>query len=155
MKILFLDFDGVLNSVDNMESNYFLWKNKPEHKSKDKFGDLFDQRCVNWLTYIILKTECKLVVSSTWRIAGLNTLREMWLERQLPGELYSITGVHYTGTRGGEIEQWLTENKYVINYCIVDDANDMLDHQPLVQTNPIYGLDKQSAISIINILNKN
>ena len=153
MKILFLDFDGVLNPLDNMYSNYYLWKKNPDHKSKDGYGDLFDQRCVNWLEYIILKTNCKLVISSTWRMSGLNVMRRMWEDRNIKGEIYSITSQLPGAIRGSEIAKWLKENKYVQSYYIVDDNNDMWEDQLLVQTDPVYGLDRSSAIKIINILN--
>lgn len=155
MKILFLDFDGVLNSLDNKEANYFLWKNNPDHKSKDRFGDLFDERCVNWLSYIILRTDCKIVISSTWRLQGLKTMEEMWKERNLPGELIGITPSISDSLRGQEVKHWL-ENKTIStiqSYCIVDDDIDMIENQPLVKTNPQYGLTKKEAVEIINILN--
>jgi len=154
MKILFLDFDGVLNSIDNMEANHFLWKNNPQHKSKDFFGDLFDQRCINWLHYIILKTNCKLVISSTWRVIGLNNIKNMWKARDLPGEIYSSTPVLSNAHRGNEIAEWLSKNEYITSYCIVDDENDMIENQSFVQTDPIYGLNKGSSSQIITILNK-
>jgi len=156
MRILFLDIDGVLNSLDNMEANYFLWKNKPKHKSKDRFGDLFDQRCVNWLNYIILKTDCKIIISSTWKLNGLDALNEMWEERELPSIIVDATPNIENAIRGEEIEAWLKYNKGfdLESYCIVDDNDDMLEGQPLVQTNPRFGLTKEEAVKIIQILNK-
>lgn len=52
MKILFLDIDGVLNSFDNMIASGNVWQLNNQIKSRDQFGMLFDNRCVNWLTYI-------------------------------------------------------------------------------------------------------
>jgi hypothetical protein len=159
MKILFLDFDGVLNSLDNMEANYFLWKSGIQHKSKDRFGDLFDQRCVNWLTYIVMKTNCKIVISSSWRKSGKFAMIEVWEERKMPGYLIGTTPILEDQLRGYEIKEFLLQEEMigggnVESYCIVDDDNDMLEGQPLVQTNPIYGLDKTAAIQVMNILNK-
>ena len=67
-KVLFLDIDGVLNGQDNMYSRLELWRKNPDKfKTRDEFGDLFDERSVRWLQYIINKTDCKIVISSTWR----------------------------------------------------------------------------------------
>lgn len=162
MKILFLDIDGVLNSMDNEYSRLYLWKLGLE-KSRDEYGDLFDERCVRWLKYIIDKTGCKIVISSTWRKSGLLAMQDMWKYRKLPGEVIDITPLtvdsklftkYYSeiADRGYEIQQWLEENDEYI-YCIVDDEYDMLEHQNFVQTNKKFGLDYQSAKDIIRILN--
>lgn len=45
MKILFLDIDGVLNSMDNEYSRLYLWK-KGVEKSKDEYDMLRHQNFV-------------------------------------------------------------------------------------------------------------
>ena len=42
MKILFLDIDGVLNSIDNDYALCTLWEINKQNKSRDEFGVLFD-----------------------------------------------------------------------------------------------------------------
>lgn len=166
MKVLFLDFDGVLNSMDNMIVQGNLWNINNIHKSRDEFGHLFDERCVRWLRYIVEKTECKIVVSSTWRLSGLNTMKLMWEMRDLPGEVIDCTPTKvskitintysrtkYNGERGYEIQEWIDKYKPE-KYCIVDDNDDMLSHQYFVKTNPNYGLDMTAAHSIKEILNR-
>jgi len=71
MKILFLDIDGVLNSGDYSKILYKLHQMDGSIKSRDDYGTLFDERCVTWLKWIILKTDCKIVLSSTWKRKGL------------------------------------------------------------------------------------
>lgn len=163
IKYFFCDFDGVLNSVDNSKVLGNLWHLDNNLKSKDEYGKLFDERCVRWLDYIIRKTDCKIVISSTWRRSGLSAMKEMWKHRNLPGEIIDITPTylepwiygqfgHENQIRGAEIHQWLSENKYD-TYCIVDDNNDMLPHQNFVQTNPDIGLNFETSMKIIKILN--
>jgi len=62
MKILFLDFDGVLASTDHSDmlfndfcirNNNVFKPNKNDGIYKDEFDVLFDPRCVGWL-----KTNC-------------------------------------------------------------------------------------------------
>ena len=159
MKVIFLDIDGVLNSFDNLIVQEKLWGLNNSNKSRDEFGSLFDERCVRWLQYIIEKTGCKIVISSSQRSKGLNKMQLMWKMRNLPGEVidctplgvYSSTGKIYS--RGFEIQEWIDINKPE-KYCIVDDENDILSHQFFVRTDLRYGLNEETAFSIIKILNE-
>ena len=166
MKILFLDIDGVLNSIDNDYALCALWEIDKANKSRDEFGVLFDERCVRWLKWIIEKTGCKIVLSSTWRMKGLREIQTMWEMRDLPGEVISITPTSvsmeiinlYAATnndadRGYEIQEWLNNNKKWLKYCIVDDDNDMLKNQNFVRTEKQIGLNYKTAHSIMAILN--
>lgn len=163
-KILFLDLDGVLNTFDNLFSMSVIEKltGKP---SMDSYGHLFDDRCVNWLEYIILNTKCKIVISSTWRRSGLDNMKKMWEERNLPGEVIDITPTivdkiiidkykpnNINADRGYEIQQWI-DNNDIETYCIVDDDSDMLSHQNFVKVDGKFGLEYISSNKIINILN--
>ena len=165
MKILFLDIDGVLNSMDNMYAMSELWHTNKENKSRDQYGHLFDERCVRWLKFIVEKTDCKIVVSSTWRMSGLSVMQTMWQMRDLPGEIFDITPLHvdseiinlYAASnneadRGYEIQEWIDIHKPE-RYCIIDDDSDMLPHQNFVQTNSKIGLDYSSALVVCRFLN--
>ena len=162
MKIIFLDIDGVLNPDDNINVLLKLWKlNKA--KSRDQFGDLFDQRCVLWLQYIIEKTNAKIIISSSWRKSGLTTMKELWKFRNLPGEIIDITPLtqseklinlyaDHEADRGYEIQESINTHKPE-RYCIVDDMPGMLKHQLFVQIDPLYGLDRHTSQKIIHTLN--
>jgi hypothetical protein len=161
MKVIFLDIDGVL---------------QVHHNNKDEYGHLFHDEYVKNLKYIIEKTGAKIVISSTWKMSGLNILKEMWNKRNLPGEVIDITpnevDVVERGTceyydmvdRGYEIQQWIDDNK-PDKWVIVDDVNDMLPEQinNFVQTSNLkdddsfngYGLTKKCSEKIINILMRN
>lgn len=165
-KILFLDIDGVL-SIPDFNIGWEL------NISKQKL-----------LGKIIEKTNCDIVLSSSWR---KNTLEETKNYMTLKGFLFSdkiigitIRAYHYIDTkekihlsipRGVEIKQWLDTNIHSNNgkdykflesgidytYCIVDDDDDMLlEHQNnFIKTNSEKGLTQKNAIKIINILNNN
>ena len=165
MKVIFLDIDGVLN-VRSQE--------------RDEFGSLFHEEFVNNLKHIIEETDAKIVISSTWRFSGLNTMQQMWKKRNLPGEVIDITPFKSEKEkeckniwdnlpfkerceRGWEIEDWLDINKPE-KYVILDDDNDFLDHQifNFVQTFDDwhhidniegYGLTKECTNRAITILN--
>jgi len=149
-KVIFLDIDGVLNLIS---------------QGHDKFGSIFHSNFTDNLKYIIDKTNAKIVISSSWRLSGLNWIKDLWLYRNLPGEIIDRTKSIYPSTkRGYEIQDWLDNNKY-INYCIIDDDTDMLEHQfnNFVQTSNNYnhtdniegyGLTKQCSDKVIKILNR-
>lgn len=144
MKVLFLDVDGVLNSN---KSTSFLALSKPSLRRLER---------------IVKETDCKIVLSSTWRkderafrrlsrvlsYRGLSILDRtpvMWRDDQ--------TGDRYF--RGHEIQSWLDNHPEVTEYCIVDDDADMLDSQlrNFVQTTMEHGLTDTHAYRIIYILN--
>lgn len=159
-KIIFLDIDGVLNvRIDGT----------------DKYGHCFHKSFVDNLQWIIEETDCGIVISSTWKMIGLLELQQMWLYRGLPGSVIDITpnevDIVNTGLceyydevdRGHEIQQYINDNN-IKCYCIIDDVNDMLPNQQerFVRTSNNkhsdcidgYGLTKQCAEQVINILNK-
>lgn len=119
MKVIFLDIDGVLNV---------------SYIGDDEFGQIFNDIFVKNLEKLLIETNAKLVISSTWRDSGLNFLHDMWKERKLPGEIIDITPNFMVKTgsvlqRGSEIAEWLSKNE-VDNYVIIDDeVGDMLEEQ--------------------------
>lgn len=149
MKIIFLDIDGVLNVTG-------------QH-GRDEYGSNFHPHLVDNLRLIIGATGAKVVISSTWRMSGLQEMQIMWEMRDLPGEVIDVTPVFNT-PRGEEIEFWLQHNQ-VDAYVILDDDSDMLpeqtscfvkcsdnrDHEDCVDIG--YGLTKRCAIKAIDILN--
>ncbi len=166
MKIIFLDFDGVLNIYP---------------QGSDKYGDIFHQHFIDNLKHIIDKTGAKIVISSSWRcgmmidgifIAGLEIMQQMWKDRNYPGEIIGVTPDYFfrTGSslqRGKEIDGWIESYPSKIsNYVILDDDTDMEPHQLInfVQTSKNYkhsdcvdigyGLTKECSEQAILILNK-
>lgn len=62
MKIIFLDFDGV------MDTGYDdLIRNKEGKPFYDEYGILFDPNCIKNLKYIIDNTGANIVVTSSWK----------------------------------------------------------------------------------------
>lgn len=147
-KIIFLDIDGVLNLIP---------------QGRDEFGACFHPHLVENFKRVIEATGAEIVISSTWRMNGLQELQRMWEMRDLPGKVIDVTPVFNTD-RGEEIAEWLRQNQ-VSNYCIIDDDSDMLpeqmnrfvktsgnqDHEDCVDIG--YGLTKICADKVIEILN--
>ena len=155
MKIIFLDFDGVMDTeyYDHILSE----AGKP---ISDEYGLLFDPECVKNLKYIIDNTGADIVVSSTWKdLMSYKEISDMWEFRRLPGFVTDVTPTLSHGhNRGDEIDAWLKECSTECNYIIIDDleAYYFNEHQipRLLIVNPFYGLDENTAERAIKILNR-
>ena len=169
MKVVFLDLDGVLNTED-----YFASLKDKGLPTEDSFGNLFSPEAIENLRKIIEAMDAQIVVSSSWRFAGLGTLKQMWKERSLPGNLYDITSLNVaddyirahmedqsfdfyeamTSAREMEISAWLQEHPEVTNYVILDDLESFRQPEAhLVQINPKTGIATDDAERVITILN--
>lgn len=161
--IIFLDIDGVLNLIP---------------QGHDRFGGIFHEHFVLNLKHLIEQTGAKIVITSSWRSAGLQEMQDMWKERNYPGEVIDITPnendlvnhglfVYYDEVfRGHEIQFYLDHHPDITNYVILDDDIDMLESQlnNFVQTSGNkshpdcidigYGLTKICTQKAIEILNK-
>jgi hypothetical protein len=153
IKVLFLDVDGVLNGED-VAGGYSGVNN-----------DL-----IMLLKQIIEETNCKIVLSSTWRLnpAARNYLlhflksrADINVEDIIIGDTPRIPNV----PRSDEIEKFLNGHRFrrhntVITWCAIDDMplkaqrpEFMSDH--FVQTNYRTGLSLSNTYRVIDILNNN
>ena len=172
-RYLFLDIDGVLNTI--RYSNYLI---DQEEGEVDEDGALFDPEAVNNLACIVENVpDLKIIISSTWRFKGWEWMNRLWVKRQLPGKIYSFTpaldivcfkdllnqknsnSTFPYGTRGLEINEWLRLNVKKgtpHNYVILDDEIDYLAVQEdcVVLCDPYKGLTKYVAERTIHLLTK-
>jgi hypothetical protein len=120
MKILFLDIDGVLNTISFMMNN-------------PKCDVLELDKIIN-LNKIINSTDCKIVVSSNWRVAGidhdslyynalLNTNKNIG-QNIIDATIDTTPVVDYVTPRWQEINLWLNCNSYD-KFVILEDQWDM------------------------------
>jgi hypothetical protein len=169
-KHLFLDFDGVLNT-----DRYAKRLKKEGIDPFDEFGAMFDPNTISNLRSIVEQTDCKIVLSSTWRNEGMMRMRALWENRNLPGKLFLMTPIllstTYNDARNGElftipernskaleIQAWLQRNaKEPFEYVIIDDENVFFYSQQehLVQTDEYDGLTLKKAQEAISVLDGN
>lgn len=154
MKVIFLDFDGVLNPLGNEDVRHKLWHLDNSIKSKDKYGYLFDETCIRWLHYILLRTDAKIVISSSWRWIGLEAIQLMWRSRNYPQNVNDITRLSTFDKRSEDIDIYIKHHK-VDKYCIIDDIDMFEKHHAdkLVITDSGIGIDRKSALMAVEILN--
>lgn len=108
-KYLFLDVDGVLNSISWYREEWNKGHVYPQ-------GD-FDPKCVEIVNRIVKETGCKVVVSSSWRAEA--NLQSIFDKVGLKFKIHSITpfGDH----RGCEIRDWLASETEPYVYAILDE----------------------------------
>lgn len=145
MSILFLDIDGVMNSL--------------EHKGlgKGRISGLMgiDQFHVQHLKRIVDETGCSIVLSSTWR-CNLNWKRGLskhGMPKSIISSIIDRTPITMDRYRGEEIDMWLKDNKFEGVFAIVDDDSDMEPHMDkLVKTSYRTGLTSEIADLLIQNL---
>lgn len=143
MKALFLDIDGVCNSEESLKRQY-LRDGKPTILE-------IDPEMAFMVGKIILDTDCKLVISSSWRNwpDGMEQIKQAVYH-----DIYGKTGNSKDGFRGKEVRQYLKEHPEITHYAILDDDSDFFKYQPLFQTSWKKGITKEIAQAVTDYLNK-
>lgn len=150
MKIIFLDFDGVLNS-------------QLFYKNRKTFKDI-DEKSVSFLNDLVRQTEAKIVVSSSWRIGRtINDLQKILDYNGFKGEILDVTPCLNT-LRGNEIHAWIQDYKQKSGYdlyrkgtyVILDDDSDMLywHRNNFLWVDPYAGLTPNLVYKAERILNR-
>lgn len=131
MKIVFLDFDGVLNSHE------YIRNRAPENERGSRIG--LDRVAVARVNRLLAETGAEVVVSSTWRHGKkrtqlcdiLNDVGFVGVVRGMTPEWLTKTpgGIYAAKCRGEEIQAWLDNAAHighdVESFVIVDDDSDM------------------------------
>ena len=129
MKVIFLDVDGVLNTEE--------CDNAPKEWEKGSEAFLYHEnmpvpmlrRCLDNLGCVLLQTDAKLVISSSWRIfpERLELLTKI-LESLSLSETPVVVGItpdlssSWSG-RGEEVKAWLDQNENCSRFVVVDDEH--------------------------------
>ena len=147
MKLIFLDIDGVLNTIDSLSEQIEI---VPELV-----------RRVNKLCEL---TGAKIVISSTWRLIYRTRMIKLILEKAglRSGTIVGRTPNYAVNKRGSEIQSFLDnltilEGRQVDAYVIIDDDNDFDDNQKsehFVQTNELFGFTEEKLKLALEILNR-
>lgn len=141
MRVIFLDFDGVLNCYRSFErdrSPVSLWDPNLE--------------C---LARLVKHSGARVVISSSWRY--FYPIEELTMALWAYGVDCEVLGrtVCRFGSlpRGLEIQEWLDENPGVEFFCILDDEGDMEHLAPyLVRTSMETGLTDTHVAQALSLL---
>lgn len=153
MSILFLDIDGVLNSVEAVKAGRDV-----KVAGRGIWG--LDPVAVAHLGRILTEVpDTEIVLSSTWRtLYSLEAMRAFLQRAGLSGAHADLlkfkTGQRADGHRGKEVLAWFVEHAEYrdAHYAILDDDADFLPGQPLVRTMVSYGLGTREADKVIKLL---
>jgi hypothetical protein len=142
MKVLFLDFDGVLNIFP----------------SPSRSGEFDKEACYNLEMLLNKVPDLKIVVCSSWRAYGYDAVKDILKSNSIdPRRVFDITGDEKSpdsdNHRGYQVECWLKRNPKVKTFAIVDDGSDF-EHfkKQFVKTNKYNGLSQDNVETILQIL---
>jgi len=152
MKVVFLDFDGVLNSAAFL---LIVKERDSQSLSMEWWAESIDPSAVSRLNGLLASTGARVVVSSTWRICtSVAWLQEVLEMRGFTGDVYDKTNRIYEVDRSSEIEEWL--DRHVVDaYVILDDDSDAEIEGHFVRTDYLAGLtdgDVREAEAILGKL---
>ena len=149
-RILFLDYDGVVNTLMWNEKGTKVSYNFPKDNKVNNF------QAVQWISQFCLKCKFDIVVTSTWREE--RNYKECLINGGLREgiEILGCTNLTNDKTRGEEIQDYLNAHPEVKQYIIVDDEDDFLPEQQshFVKVDANYGFHKPEYNQCIKLYTK-
>lgn len=148
MRILFLDFDGVVNTP--------MWDSKTHHCrfNQPTDGKVNNVQAVQWVSSFCAKYDYKIVITSSWRIDAIDC-RECLKNAGLWDDVEILDATPYLpySTRGDEINYWLAQLDEPVNYLILDDDDDFTpeQHAHLIQTDSQIGVTIHTYNQLTNL----
>ena len=149
MKLIFLDIDGVLNSV----------RSAKEYHSYETL----DPECVKLLRKLVESNNASIVISSTWRVSRYWRSRITSAISKAGWEdnsdfIIGRTPIHGDRKRSDEITSWLNDNAHWYNrllkpwnnFIAIDDDSFDMAGIPLVKTNNEIGLQSRDLLILNN-----
>ena len=163
MKVIFLDFDGVLNSAASFLVEHRIRKENKLFDDLCPVNQTLCKVCTSNFRHILDEVpDAKIVISSSWR----NMFELDWLKAKLAeygidsSRVIDKTPSSFNRERGYEINEWLEEHPEVTKYVILDDnyigppfQPNRIDTGPnFVRSNWNVGLTLTLAVQAVKIL---
>jgi hypothetical protein len=146
IRVIFLDFDGVLNSPAT-------WCNRPLET------EAVDRDKVLRLSALVEALDARIVISSSWRYGRtVNDFRGILAKRGLkdPSRIIDLTPPGSSNQhRGSEIRHWLVKQRPLPHFVILDDMDATCFkrlEKHLVQTNGAIGLTDRDCELVIQCM---
>ena len=154
MKVIFLDFDGVINiPTAKFEDKHLMIT--CSHGRDDKLNDPIG---IGLLNALCLATKAEIVVSSSWRTAGIGRMRELLynsgLDKSVKIQGCTPYGLSHSTARGKEVQAYLRDRPQIEDYIILDDDSDFDEEQKkrLVLCDHYYGFKLHEFIKASDLL---
>ena len=164
MKVIFLDFDGVLNSAASFVLEARFRKENKVFDDLCPVNETLCHICTSNFRHILDEVpDVKIVISSSWRnLFELEWLKDKLQEYKIPRDFVidKTPVVRMFGDRGEEIAEWLKEHPEVTNFVILDDnyigppfqRTPYTDGDNFVKTSWNTGLTLPLAVKAVKIL---
>lgn len=165
MKVIFTDWDGVLNSGAWAREATRRIASLPHPLTAEQEADgELEPAKIALLNQAIERTGAKVVVSSSWRGADDETQQQcldIFYAGGLKGEVVGMTphGRIHLGlvgcgreTRTAEIRAWLAEHPEVSAFAILEDEHIGWDGPEMVRTSGRYGIEQEHVDRIVELL---
>lgn len=145
VSITFLDIDGVVAIRPTFRKSWAYCKKHGDSRKLSKFmrdEKQLSRKVVKWLNRLVVATDCKFVISSSWRYGTTQKeFKRLFRRKKFIGEIIGETphillpyNTNYE--RGEEIKVWMERNNYDIkSFLIIDD--DSFDIIPMFPNNYI------------------
>lgn len=147
MKLLFLDIDGVLNSTR-------YWWSQDRNLPMGQAGAL-DPAAVERLNQIVDQTNCRVVLSSSWRSQGRDIVNEMLRTQGFRHWLSGMTPMLWTDRRveiGAIVDQDQPERFVVIDDDVDAWTDSFADRGRFINTNYLIGLQDDGVAMAVKWL---
>ena len=149
MKVIFLDFDGVLNSRNFVRDNF-------------SGGVIIDPSRLELIKFIVDKTNAKIVLTTSWREhwekEGGNIICEEINNFFADFDLEIFDKTPDLEDRESEIEAWLVQcDEDIESFVVLYDmflSSDLLKDHFVLTSNLRNGIDEDDALKAIEILNR-
>lgn len=116
MNIVFLDYDGVVNTLIYSEKDNDFNFNFPKDNKVNNY------QAVKWLEKLCKEYKAKIVVTSSWR--EYDNYKECLYNGGLSKDIEIIGKIKdYKYIRGSAIREYLDEHTEIEQYVILDDEN--------------------------------
>jgi len=141
VSLIFLDFDGVLNSQE-----YFLTP-----QGRGKFGrlspEMFDPRAIAILDTLVDQTGAQIVLSTAWRMAAsIYAIKDALIRAGFKNTIRIVGSTPYINNRRGvEIALWLRDHPDVTSYVVFDDRDIRGHGSRFIRTSFADGLKSEHA----------
>lgn len=162
MKLIFLDFDGVLNSAAYFDVFRETFGFYPTLASP---GSFIDPNAVERLNRLLEETGASVIISSSWRhLADFRSLaddllrpRGLKLPERVVGQTPRGSEVGGPRCRGGDIHAFLQHQlNEQFDYVVIDDDSDRgpIPEERWIRTSVADGLQDEHVERAIEILNR-
>ena len=147
---VFLDFDGVIN--------VFREPGTPEYEEaiRKKTFEFWDVRCIQRLNAFAKDYPIEIVVSSSWRYAGLpyciDYLHKAGMDETV--KVIDTTEIAYNKSRQTEIVEYMLAHPYFTGFLVVDDGDMPEFGENMILTHPMKGWDDEIDAKIRKICSR-